>query len=90
METNHPRKQPVHVLRWALVSAIVIVANLFFNYAIELVYPQPKFDDFCPVRQEQYTSPETCVTSGQWSNYQLSPKKSRQPFNRVSRRGGVT
>ncbi len=69
-------KQTPSFLSWAVAVAIVIIANLFFYYAIATVYHEPKFDSFCPVRNEQYTTPEQCVTAGgQWSQYQMGPKE---------------
>lgn len=80
-------KKHTSFLSWAIVVAIVIISNLFFYYAIATVYPEPKFDAFCPIRNEQFTTPEQCVTAGgQWSQYQMAPKeiteavKSNQPL----------
>ena len=36
------------ILSWALVLGIVIVLNLFFNYAVQLVYDEPRWENFCP------------------------------------------
>lgn len=36
------------VLKWSLILSIVIVANLFFNYALSLALNSPNHDDFCP------------------------------------------
>lgn len=72
METKHIPS----FLTWAVAIAIVIITNLFFYYAIATVYHEPKFDAFCPVRNEQFTTPEQCVAAGgQWSNYQMAPKE---------------
>ena len=53
-------------MKGILVVGIVIVLNLFFNYAIKVVYDAPKWDEYCP--QEQVTiTPETqeaCVAAG--------------------------
>ena len=48
--------QPKNLLKWAVSIALVIVINLFFHYVIELVYPEPKFESFCPVTTEIYTT----------------------------------
>ena len=72
METKHTSS----LLSWAVAIAIVIITNLFFYYAIATVYHEPKFDSFCPIRNEQYTTPEQCVAAGgQWSQYQMAPKE---------------
>ncbi|MDB4984319.1 MAG: protein of unknown function with transrane region [Patescibacteria group bacterium] len=48
---------------WALGIAIVIVANLFFNYAIALVYSEPMYETYCPVQQVQAAAyPDQKVT----------------------------
>lgn len=36
------------ILKWALILSIVIVANLFFNYTLSLVFNSPKHEEFCP------------------------------------------
>lgn len=35
-------------LKWSLILGIVIVANLFINYSLSLVYNEPNYNDFCP------------------------------------------
>ena len=68
MKTNN-------LFKWTLALAIVIVLNLFFNFAIRLVYKAPVYADFCKTEQINIP-PETqnaCVAvGGQWnadSNY---------------------
>ncbi len=58
------------ILKWSLIIALVIVLNLFFNYALSLVYPAPKYEAYCPT--EQVINPPTtsakCVeVGGQWT-----------------------
>lgn len=58
------------LVSWSLIIGIVIVLNLFFNYAISLVYQAPEYENYC--KQEQIvTQPQTaeeCTTQGgQWS-----------------------
>jgi hypothetical protein len=68
--------QPKKLLKWAVSIALVIVINLFFHYIIELVYPEPTFEKFCPMNPVQYVTAETCVASGgQWTNNQFSPQE---------------
>lgn len=65
------------VLKWALTGGIVIVLNLFFAVAIQTVYPEPKFENFCEVRQvnEVYEDEASCVAaSGQWNANVFAPK----------------
>lgn len=56
-------------IKLALAAAIIIVLNLFFIFSIQLVYKQPKYEDFCG-REQVHIIPETqdeCVAvGGQW------------------------
>ncbi len=63
-------------LRAAFIIGIVVVLNLFFNYSIFLVYPEPQYDTFCPQVQvpPTYTTQASCVAAdGQW-NTNAGPK----------------
>jgi hypothetical protein len=54
----------------ALIISIVVVLNLFFNYAMSLVYKQPDFQKFCPTSQviEPVNTREACLSAGgQWN-----------------------
>ena len=42
------------IAKWSVIIGIVIVLNLFFNYAITLVYMQPEYNNFCA--PEPYTA----------------------------------
>lgn len=66
MKTNN-------IFKWTLAFAIVVVLNLFFNFAIKLVYKAPVYDNFCKIEQV-HVPPETqdsCLAvGGQWNeNY---------------------
>jgi len=66
------------VLKWSLIIGIMIVLNLFFNYALSLAYKQPEFNVFCPVSQvnEAITTQKECTDiGGQWNadNYYGKP-----------------
>lgn len=57
-------------IKWAIALAIVIVLNLFFNYAISLVYKAPTFEGFCPVEltSKTYDNKAICTEAGgQWT-----------------------
>lgn len=76
METNTHRKP--NLLKWAIAVALVIVINLFFHYAISLVYVEPKHEKFCPMEtyNRVFSDAMTCVDAGgQWTNTQLSPQE---------------
>ncbi|MEK7505206.1 MAG: hypothetical protein AAB589_02915 [Patescibacteria group bacterium] len=53
-------------LKWILALAIVIVLNLFFNYAIHLVYEAPQWENFCPTKQVNIMpqTKEACLDEG--------------------------
>ncbi|MFZ2038744.1 MAG: hypothetical protein WAV11_02310 [Minisyncoccia bacterium] len=60
------------IKKWSLVLAIVIVSNIFFSYAISLVYPAPKYEDYCVQKQVNAAiNDEIACTSlgGQWNAY---------------------
>lgn len=65
-------KKSSRVLRWLLIIGLVIILNLFFNFAIKLIYEPPVYDAFCPVKQLN-TSPQTaseCLAAGGgWTDY---------------------
>jgi hypothetical protein len=60
------------ILKWSIIVGIVIVLNMFFNYALSLVYKQPNYEVFCPNTSQVVTIPDTqkaCVDQGgQWTN----------------------
>lgn len=71
MEQNQNIKTSkfVHV---ALVVGLVIVINLFFNYALSFIYQEPTYDLYIDRPQiiESYDTREDCVAAGgQWTEY---------------------
>ncbi len=62
-------------LMWSLVVAIVIVTNLFFNYATSLVYTEPTFEGFCPVDiiNKAYDNKGQCLENGGMWSEQVVP-----------------
>src|SRR5437870_2180807 len=57
--------------RWSVIIGIVIVLNLFFNYALSLVYKQPDYNAYCPNSQVvnvPQTQNECVAQGGQWTN----------------------
>lgn len=65
------------VIKWSLVIGIVVLVNMFLNYAVSLVYESPKYENFCPQRQvvDNIGTKDSCVAlGGQWNeNYYKSP-----------------
>lgn len=64
-------KKNALALKWILVISIVIVLNLFFNFAIKLVYNAPEYNQFCEEKQVQISpdTQEACVeVGGQWND----------------------
>ena len=56
-------------LKVAVIIGIVVVLNLFFNYALSLIYKSPDYLTFCPNSQvvKQVATQEECVSiGGQW------------------------
>lgn len=66
------------ILKWPLIIGIVVVLNLFFLYAVKVVYPTPEYNNFCEDKPivKDISNPEECLTEGgQWieDNYRLKP-----------------
>lgn len=75
MENTTPQTSPSQkksgFVKWAIVFGIVIVLNLFFNYAISLVYKAPAYEDYfsSPQVVEPITNKADCLkVGGQWSD----------------------
>lgn len=69
--------------RWSVILGIVIVLNLFFNYALSLVYEKPDYENYCPVSQVVTTSDnqDECVAEGgQWTENAYYGKPVRTDF----------
>jgi hypothetical protein len=71
--TSTPRPGMPHthskVLKWSLIIGIMIVLNLFFNYALSLVYSAPDYQKFCPqsqVVETPQTKTQCLAVGGQW------------------------
>ena len=66
------------ILKWSLIVGIVIVLNMFFNYALSLAYKHPEYEAFCPNTSqvvEPVTDKNKCIAEGgQWNeNYYNAP-----------------
>lgn len=62
------RRHPL--FKWILVVSIMIVMNLFLNYALDVFYKAPKYEAFClePQVREAVLTKDACLTKGgQWS-----------------------
>ncbi|HUD04057.1 MAG TPA: hypothetical protein VMR73_01010 [Candidatus Paceibacterota bacterium] len=58
------------IIKWSLIVGIVIVLNLFFNYALSLVFQAPDYNTFCMQEQVVPTinNQTLCVSAGgQWN-----------------------
>ncbi len=56
--------------KWVLVVGLVIVTNLFFAYAIDVFYQEPKFETYCTQEQVRpliETEKECTDIGGQWT-----------------------
>lgn len=57
------------ILKWSVILGIVIVLNLFFAYAMKVVYKAPQYENFCQKEQviEKIDTQEACLEKGgQW------------------------
>jgi len=58
------------ILKWSLIIGIVLVVNLFFAYAIKVIYDAPEYENFCEEKQVQIipeTQDECVAIGGQWT-----------------------
>ena len=65
-------------LKWPLIIGIAIILNLFFAYAIKVIYPGQEREDFCPREQkiERITNAESCIQKGgQWDDSFVGPEE---------------
>ncbi len=84
MENKHKQNKFVHV---ALVVGLVIVINLFINYALSFIYKQPTYDAYInrPQVVDAYYNQEDCVSAGgQWTADSQIPSeiKSSEPVHK--------
>ena len=74
-------KKNFSTLKWILIVGIVIVLNLFFNFTIKAIYPEPQFANYCKSEAVniQPTTKNECVNvGGQW-NENTSTVQSTSP-----------
>lgn len=70
METNINTPKQSSFVKVSIIVAIVVVMNLFFNYAVSLVYKEPVMDSFIKPTQivEAIKTKDQCISvGGQWS-----------------------
>jgi hypothetical protein len=62
------KTQPSAFVKWSLIVGIIIVSNLFFNYAISLVYKAPEYPNTQPQVVGTIYTKENCLSvGGQWT-----------------------
>ncbi len=84
MDTNINTNKTSKFVRVSIVVAIVIVMNMFFNYAVSLVYKEPMYDQFIKPTQivETIKTKEECLSvGGQWNGGEeyINPKDPSMP-----------
>jgi hypothetical protein len=64
------------ILKWSLVLGIVIVLNLFFAYALKVIYKAPEYNQFCQEKQviEKVGTEESCLEQGGQWNENIYPR----------------
>lgn len=75
------KQKTLAIIKWALTVGIVVVMNLFFNYAVSLVYEAPKYEGFCPVKiyNKAYVDKQMCVSSGGMWSENTAPVQGKYP-----------
>jgi hypothetical protein len=69
------------LVKWSLIIGIVIVMNLFFNYAISLVYKAPDYDIYFPSSQVVpviVTQADCIAVGGQWNSGYCNQEYTKQ------------
>lgn len=91
METNNQnifqKNKHSKIVVWSVIIAIVIVMNLFFNYATSLVYTEPKYEDFCKMElvNKIIDNKNECVANGgMWSEQIVPVEKSGKTHAEIS------
>lgn len=71
---------PSRFAKWSLTLGIVIVLNMFFNYAISLVYKSPEYPT-APQVVDSISTKEACLAvGGQWNaNTYVAPDQKNVP-----------
>jgi hypothetical protein len=69
-------EQNTQVLKWSLIIGIVIVLNLFFNYALSVIYKAPDFNEVCKAALEvqPITTSQACLNVGGKWNAEVTPE----------------
>ena len=79
-QVGGPEKKPSKFVQVSIIVAIVIVLNLFSNYAVSLVYNEPAYEDFIKPEQivENVPTKDKCVSiGGQWNEFSYPDEKGR-------------
>ena len=80
METNINIPKQSSFVKISIIVAIVIVMNMFFNYAVSLVYKEPVMDSFIKPTQvvEVIVTKDKCIgVGGQWSENATPSEKGK-------------
>ena len=79
-------------LKWALILGIIVVLNLFFAYAMKVVYNEPEYTNFCEEKQivEKIDTKEQCVgQGGQWNENIYRDPSLEKPLPVLDENGNV-
>ncbi|MDO8516744.1 MAG: hypothetical protein Q7S33_01340 [Nanoarchaeota archaeon] len=67
--------------RIILSIAIAILFVMFIAYAIETIYPSPKYEDYCKIDIKQYYIQTNCEDNGgRWNEYGLASPGQATPI----------
>jgi hypothetical protein len=70
------------VLKWSLIIGIVIVLNMFFNYALSLIYKNPDYNTFCPPTTMMVPAGPTSVVDNQYTVCQNNFDSAQKVYDR--------
>lgn len=74
------KSTPSRFAKWSLTLGIVIVLNMFFNYAISLVYKSPEYPTQPQIIPTTETKESCLAVGGQWNaNTYVAPDQKNTP-----------
>ncbi|MEO5646592.1 MAG: hypothetical protein ABIO57_02360 [Candidatus Paceibacterota bacterium] len=77
---EHTNTHRSGLMKWSIIIGIVIVLNLFFNYAISLVYKSPDYNNYFPQTQvvPDINNEQDCIAAGGQWNSSIPPGQVRK------------
>ncbi|HEX8946914.1 MAG TPA: hypothetical protein VF829_01745 [Candidatus Paceibacterota bacterium] len=76
---KHPK-----FVRWALLIGIVVILNVFFFVVEQIIFPAPKYENYCPRPVLQAQDAATCdAQGGVWNEYPMQQQPAPAPTEAI-------